>query len=233
MTRRAGSERCAMWGAVLCVAVASWGCGSGDSGQPTSAGSTAGKDVVATDVVTQDTPPVASCLGTALLDQFAAFDSECAFLGTCAGAGKCYCGKAAACGTKTPLCNADVCTGVGTTCYCGDGCASQPTKVPLCPKSICDPSTLPMKACNPMDYCPFVGKDPPASCGCTVMPDHEPDCWCGNPCDASYPKCTDAICQQKNPAKCIVVPGKPLQGFHCATCGLLGNVPKCFFIQSH
>lgn len=204
-------------------------CG-GDAEQPTSSGNL---DASSKDASTQDTPPVASCVGTALLPQFAAFDKECDFLGSCAGAGKCYCGKTTACGSKTPLCNPGVCTGVGTTCYCGDGCKDQPAKVPVCPASVCDPSTLPLKACDAMDYCPFVGTPPPSSCGCTVMPSHEPDCWCGDSCDAAYPRCSAAACATKNPAKCIVVPGKPLQGFHCATCGLLGNTPKCFFIQSN
>lgn len=186
-------------------------------------------ETAAADVPTDTGPLTASCSGTAPPAGFAPYDKECNFLASCPGAGKCYCGKAKAgggnsCPANKQLCNADLCQGVDTSCWCGEQCSGDKKK---CPQFICAP--LDIKTCEVQDDCAYVGSPPPASCGCTKMKPESPACWCGK-CTSGQEKCPADLCTAKDPNKCIVVPGKAKTGCFCDTCGLLGTEPKCFYL---
>lgn len=171
-------------------------------------------------------PLQASCIGTKPPEQFAIYNQQCDFLAGCPSAGKCYCGKG--CTADKQKCNAPLCTGVDATCWCGETCQAQ--KKVQCPQFICD--KLDIKDCQPQDGCVYNNAPPPATCACTKMPDHEADCWCGSKCGKDIPgyvACSEAKCAGKNPNGCVAVPGAKFKSCYCATCGLLGPTPTCFF----
>ena len=170
-------------------------------------------------------PPAASCVGSSLQEGFAARDSDCAFLEKCASLGKCYCGDKCP-ASKSPKCDASLCSGSQPKCHCGEGCAAGKKK---CPAYICDP--IDEKNCQELDDCTFVNTAPPSWCGCQKMPAHQPDCWCGaKNCTEPKPECAAGLCAGKNPDKCIYVKGEDYTTCWCDTCGLFGDKAKCFFV---
>ena len=217
----------AVWGMAACGTDATKVAGTGtDAAADTSADADAAASKPDATVDAATTPPSATCAGTALQSQFAAFDQECSFLAKCAGAGKCYCGNGCT-ASKTPKCNPELCVGQDTTCFCGEQCGADKKK---CTQFVCQP--LDIKGCEPQEDCLYIGTPPPKTCECTKMPNAEPDCWCGK-CTGGQPACEASKCKGKNPDKCIVVPGAAKTGLYCDACGLLGTTPKCFFITSN
>jgi len=209
--------------AVLCVS------GCGEDKAPVQQGSSE-SDTVDT-AAPKDTFVSSSCKGVAQ-DQrrrFAQYDHQCSFLADCPQTGKCSCG--AGCGKDKTLCADELCKTADPTCYCGEGCVDDKAKRPLCPKFFCkDKGKDLIAGCDAMQGCVFVDKERDDKCKCTTMPDHEPTCWCGTSCKADKPQCSAALCFGKDPNACIVVPGKKWDNCYCATCGLKGEDPACFFV---
>jgi hypothetical protein len=219
----------------LLVGVLAWGCSSSAATDPVQiANADADTDSLSSldGDATADNLSGASCMGSAILPGFAAYDSDCDFLAACPKQGKCFCG--ASCTSEDTLCDPSLCAEVSTTCWCGEACAAQGKK--LCPQYVCDKDVETM-GCIAQEQCTFVDKDPPSWCGCVKMPDRDPDCWCGT-CDPPKPACAADKCVGKNPEKCIVVPGALHADPYCESCGLLTQcvgatcktLPKCFFV---
>jgi hypothetical protein len=212
----------------LLFGLLAWGCSSSAATDPVQVAAadadTDHQGSLDADDDAADTVPAASCMGSAILPGFAAYDKDCDFLSVCPKSGNCYCG--ASCKTEETLCEPSLCTDVSTTCWCGEACLAEGKK--LCPQYICD-KDIETQGCIAQEQCAFVDIDPPSWCGCVKMPDREADCWCGT-CNPPKPACSADKCVGKNPEKCIVVPGATYTEPYCETCGLVNTQPRCFFV---
>lgn len=217
-------------GIVAICALAAIGCSDPTPATSTGTSTSTGKDAVdaAPDApAAADTgAALASCTGSALQPAFAAKDGDCAFLAKCPSLGECYCGDKCP-AAKTPKCDASICPAAAPKCYCGEQCAANQKK---CPQYICDP--LDEKACVELDDCVFNTAKRPEWCGCQTMAPHKPDCWCNaSKCAEPHPECEPSKCSGKPADKCIFVKGDDYDGCWCDRCGMLGETPKCFFMQ--
>lgn len=218
--------------AALAIAAQLWACS--DGGTAASAGEkktdTGQGGADAGGIADTDESAVASsCKGISAESrkQFAQYDDQCAFLAGCPTSGKCHCGDN--CGADKTQCDAQICAGVDATCLCGEQCDPKGDEV-LCPEHVCAKAGD-IKGCQKLPSCRYVDKEYDNICKCTQMPNNEPDCWCGgDKCPDHYPGCPSQLCKGKNPDKCVVVPGKKFTGCYCATCGLHGDKPACFFV---
>ena len=208
------------------------GYGSGVEDGETAAGQL--KDVVSNDAelsdlkTEKDTNIPSSCKGISAdsRKKFAQFDDQCAYLSDCPGTGKCHCGET--CSADKTRCSDALCSTVDTTCLCGEKCEPQAGQV-MCPEHVCT-AAGDIKGCEEQKACKYVSKDQDPKCKCTQMPGSEADCWCGSNCPGHYAACPSQLCKGKNPDKCVVVPGAMFKNCYCATCGVLGDLPKCFFV---
>lgn len=215
--------------AALClIGWALSGCSEAETAASISADAGQGSDTAAKDVASgADTgTSLASCTGSALKPGFESKDIDCAFLAKCPTLGECYCGEK--CPTsKVPRCDPSICPNNQPKCFCGEQCSADKKK---CPQYICDP--LDEKACAELDDCVFNTAKRPDWCGCQTMPPHKPDCWCNAAaCSEPHPECSADKCVGKPAGKCIFVKGEEFDGCWCDRCGLLGETPKCFFVQ--
>jgi len=176
----------------------------------------------------EDAELPSSCKGISAESRkkFAQFDDQCDFLADCPGTGKCHCGES--CSSDKTKCADTICANVDSTCLCGEKCEPKSGQV-MCPEHVCSKAGD-IKGCEPQKACKYVDKDQDPKCTCTQMPGSEPDCWCGDACPGHYDSCEPQLCKGKPADKCIVVPGAPFKSCYCATCGLLGDLPKCFFV---
>ncbi len=176
----------------------------------------------------QDTEEPSSCKGISAESRkkFAQFDSQCSFLSNCAASGKCHCGET--CSADKTQCSAAICATVDAKCFCGETCKLQADEV-MCPEHVCTKAGD-IKGCEVQKACKYVDKELDPKCTCTQMTGSEADCWCGSACPGHYAACESQLCKGKPADKCIVVPGAPFKSCYCATCGLKGDTPKCFFV---
>ncbi len=174
-----------------------------------------------------DAEELSSCKGISAGSRkmFSQFDSQCDFLSDCAASGKCHCG--ASCSSDKTKCSDAICAKVDATCLCGEKCEPKGDQV-MCPDHVCTKAGD-IKGCKPQNTCKYVDKELDPKCTCTQMPGSKADCWCGSACPGHYAACESQECKSKPADKCIVVPGAPFKSCYCATCGLKGDVPKCFF----
>lgn len=220
---------------VAIVALLLSGCGYGDGveGGDKSPGTelkdTADGDTTLTDTKGEtDTNTPSTCKGISAdsRKKFAQFDDQCGLLSDCAASGKCHCGEV--CGAAKTRCNDAICATVDQTCLCGEKCAPTADQV-MCPQHVCT-AAGDITGCEEQKACKYVNKERDSKCKCTQMSGSEPDCWCGDNCPTHYAACPSQLCKGKNPDKCVVVPGAAFKNCYCATCGLLGDIPKCFFV---
>lgn len=217
----------------LLVGALALGCSSDDdtsdgpSGGEADAGGTGGGGGGSVGDAGGEDVELATCQGIAAENraQFAIYDSQCEFLTECPTLGQCFCG--AGCSEADVKCDAALCEGVDDTCYCGPKCDDE-GKTPECPNYIC--KDLDIDTCAPQTGCVFKDVEQPAYCDCQTMSNTSPDCYCGSDCTSAQPRCKSSVCLTKPPEGCTVVPGEEYEGCYCATCGLLGNEPKCFFV---
>lgn len=222
----------------LAVAIAAFlltGCGYGDGveGGGTSQGKelkdAGAKDAGLADIaVPKDANIPSSCKGISAdsRKKFSQFDDQCANLADCAQSGKCHCGEV--CGADETKCSDAICATVNQTCLCGEKCEPTADKV-RCPGHVCI-AAGDITGCEEQKACKYVDKERDPKCKCTQMSGSEADCWCGDNCPTHYAACPSQLCKGKSPDKCVVVPGAAFKNCYCATCGLLGDTPKCFFV---
>ena len=171
---------------------------------------------------------VASCTGISIDPAIKPFDTQCAFLSACPSLSQCYCGDK--CASGKVKCDPSICPDNHPQCYCGTKCTADKKQ---CPQYICDP--LDIQDCQAQDDCVFNNVKAPSWCGCTQMPNHAPDCWCGN-CSGNSAcpptgctACDPSVCVGKTTDKCLLIAGKPWgASCYCKTCGMLGLTARCF-----
>ncbi len=217
--------------ALVCCAAGASCSGEDDAKEGTASGAdatTAGtNDALVGD--SEDAITASSCLGVADDNRalFSQYDDQCTFLSDCPQTGQCYCGDG--CKAEKTKCQESLCAGIDSTCWCGDTCASQHPDKPMCPQYVCNDKGD-ISGCAAQTGCTYIGQDREEKCKCTTMANAEPDCWCGASCSGDKAACNPALCVGKNADKCIIVPGTAYTGCYCATCGLLGDQPRCFFV---